>query len=135
MRLAKNTKRTHQSSLKVPSDPLLQTPRSQISSAVQLHIPGKTNASLKMVQQRRCNFHCKFRKCNTQGTSSMMKNSSPGSPCTTIFWLSSNCTGSRASATVRRSHLSSDSGNQQQSNMMGNNELEVKAQQVPYSGQ
>lgn len=42
-----------------------------------------------------------------------MKNSSPGSPCTTIFSPSSNCTGSRASATVRRSHLSRDSARQQ----------------------
>lgn len=42
-------------------------------------------------------------------TSKMMKNSSPGSPCTTIFCPSSNWTGSKASATVRRSHLSRDS--------------------------
>lgn len=42
-------------------------------------------------------------------TSRMMKNSSPGFPCTTIFWRSSNCTVSMASATVRRSHLSRDS--------------------------
>lgn len=39
----------------------------------------------------------------------MMKNSFPGSPCTTIFCPSSNCTVSKASATVRRSHLSRDS--------------------------
>ena len=43
-------------------------------------------------------------------TSVMMKKSSPGSPCTTIFSPSSNCTGSRASATVRRSHFSKDAG-------------------------
>lgn len=42
-------------------------------------------------------------------TSKMIKNSSPGSPCTTIFCPSSNWTGSKASATVRRSHLSRDS--------------------------
>lgn len=42
-------------------------------------------------------------------TSRMMKNSSPGSPWTTIFCPSSNWTGSNASATVRRSHLSRDS--------------------------
>lgn len=42
-------------------------------------------------------------------TSRMMKNSSPGSPCTTIFWRSTNGTISKASATVRRSHLSRDS--------------------------
>lgn len=42
-------------------------------------------------------------------TSRIMKNSLPGSPCTTIFWPSSNCTVSKASATVNRSHLSSDS--------------------------
>lgn len=42
-------------------------------------------------------------------TSVMMKKSSPGSPWTTIFSPSSNCTGSRASATVRRSHFSRDS--------------------------
>lgn len=42
-------------------------------------------------------------------TSKIMKNSSPGSPWTTIFCPSSNCTGSKASATVRRSHLSRDS--------------------------
>lgn len=47
--------------------------------------------------------------CEGVGTSNMMKNSSPGSPCTTIFWPSSNWTGSKASATVRRSHLSRDS--------------------------
>lgn len=41
-------------------------------------------------------------------TSVMMKKSSPGSPCTTIFSPSSNWTGSSASATVRRSHLSRD---------------------------
>lgn len=38
-----------------------------------------------------------------------MKKSSPGSPCTTIFSPSSNWTGSSASATVSRSHLSRDS--------------------------
>lgn len=42
-------------------------------------------------------------------TSRIMKNSLPGSPCTTIFWPSSNCTVSKESATVRRSHLSRDS--------------------------
>lgn len=42
-------------------------------------------------------------------TSVMMKKSSPGSPCTTIFSPSSNWTGSSASATVKRSHLSKDS--------------------------
>lgn len=42
-------------------------------------------------------------------TSVIMKKSSPGSPCTTIFSPSSNWTGSRASATVSRSHLSRDS--------------------------
>lgn len=42
-------------------------------------------------------------------TSVMMKKSSPGSPWTTIFSPSSNWTGSRASATVRRSHFSRDS--------------------------
>lgn len=45
-------------------------------------------------------------------TSKIMKNSSPGSPCTTIFCPSSNWTGSNASATVRRSHLSRDSKRQ-----------------------
>lgn len=44
-------------------------------------------------------------------TSVIMKKSSPGSPCTTIFSPSSNWTGSKASATVRRSHLSKDSVN------------------------
>lgn len=42
-------------------------------------------------------------------TSVIMKKSSPGSPCTTIFSPSSNWTGSSASATVSRSHLSRDS--------------------------
>lgn len=49
------------------------------------------------------------RKDRSNQTSKMMKNSSPGSPCTTIFCPSSNWTGSKASATVRRSHLSRDS--------------------------
>lgn len=39
-------------------------------------------------------------------TSVMIKKSSPGSPCLTISCPSSNCTASRASATVKRSHLS-----------------------------
>lgn len=39
-------------------------------------------------------------------TSVMMKKSSPGSPCRTISWPSSNWTGSKASATVNLSHLS-----------------------------
>ena len=39
-------------------------------------------------------------------TSVMMKKSSPGSPCFTICWPSSNCTISSASAIVSRSHLS-----------------------------
>lgn len=43
----------------------------------------------------------------------IMKKSSPGSPWTTIFSPSSNWTGSRASATVKRSHLSKDSVNGQ----------------------
>lgn len=42
----------------------------------------------------------------TMQTSKIMKKSSPGSPCLTISSPSSNCTGSRASATVSRSHLS-----------------------------
>lgn len=46
---------------------------------------------------------------HTELTSVIMKKSSPGSPCTTIFSPSSNWTGSRASATVKRSHLSRDS--------------------------
>lgn len=39
-------------------------------------------------------------------TSMIMKKSSPCSPCTTIFSWSSNCTDSRESATVNRSHSS-----------------------------
>lgn len=58
---------------------------------------------------------CKRRRMNQVDTSKMMKNSSPGSPCTTIFCPSSNWTGSKASATVRRSHLSSDSEEGEQS--------------------
>ena len=39
-------------------------------------------------------------------TSVIIKKSSPGSPCFTISSLSSKLTGSNASATVKRSHLS-----------------------------
>lgn len=52
-----------------------------------------------------------------------MKKSSPGSPCTTIFSPSSNWTGSRASATVRRSHLSKDSVNGKYIQISKNNVL------------
>lgn len=56
--------------------------------------------------------HCKESNAELY-TSKIMKNSSPGSPCTTIFCPSSNWTGSNASATVRRSHLSRDSERQE----------------------
>ena len=59
----------------------------------------------------RTSAHFSLRGCPLF-TSKIMKNSSPGSPCTTIFCPSSNWTGSNASATVRRSHLSRDSKRQ-----------------------
>lgn len=98
---------TYRSSLTVLTGRPLQTPHSLTCAAEQLRIPeetdGRTSEDTTLSATR---THCQQ---TGYCTSRMMKNSSPGSPWTTIFWPSSNCTGSRASATVRRSHLSRDS--------------------------
>ena len=51
-------------------------------------------------------LHQNLLKLGSTHASRIMKKSSPGSPCFTISSPSSNCTGSKASATVSRSHLS-----------------------------
>lgn len=65
----------------------------------------------KAVDLNELQFHAGFSTwgCVEFSTSRIMKNSLPGSPCTTIFCPSSNCTVSKASAMVRRSHFSKDS--------------------------
>lgn len=103
---------THQSSLTVLTGPPPQTPHSLTFAVVQLHSPEHKHKALETNKQTN---GCDNRSRKQADTSNMMKNSSPGSPCTTIFWLSSNCTGSRASATVKRSHLSRDSGDHRRS--------------------
>lgn len=97
---------TYQSSPMVLTGRPPQTLHILTSAAEQQHIPEKTKS---WTLENRSHKHSHTCSRRAKLTSRMMKNSSPGSPCTTIFWVSSNCTGSKASATVRRSHLSRDS--------------------------